>query len=238
MFEPRLTRPEPGNRYYITRARGGCSTAIRGLPTDPDCDVLANCVGYAVGRFHEIAGRTEFDLLDPVNAEELFGNARRHGLRTGSTPQPGALMIWAKGEPDDRSDGAGHAAVVEQIFDDGSLLTSESGWGAEKPFWTVHRTQTGGEWRNGAGYRFLGFVYQPKRCPYGVPMQPVRRGDSGEPVKWLQYELIAHGYLRETELDGDFGVITLGAVLAFQLEHGLSVDGICGPETRSALAEQ
>ena len=66
----------------------------------------------------------------------------------------------------------------------------------------------------------------------------LRRGDSGEPVKWLQYELIAHGYLRETELDGDFGVITLGAVLAFQLEHGLSVDGICGPETRSALAEQ
>lgn len=238
MFEARLTRPEPGNRYYITRARGGYSTAIRGLPADPDCDVLANCVGYAVGRFHEIAKRTEFDLLDPVNAEELFENAKRHGLRTGSTPQHGALMIWAKGEPGDRSDGAGHAAVVEQICGDGSLLTSESGWGASKPFWTVHRTQTGGEWQNGDGYRFLGFVYPPKWCPYRLPMRAVRRGDSGESVKWVQYFLIAGGYLRETELDGDFGRITLGAVLAFQFEHGLQVDGIVGPETRAALADQ
>ena len=68
-------------------------------------------------------------------------------------------------------------------------------------------------------------------------MPPVRRGDSGESVKWVQHFLIAAGYLREDEIDGDFGRITLGAVLAFQFDNGLAVDGIVGPETRAALAD-
>ena len=32
-----------------------------------------------------------------------------------------------------------------------------------------------------------------------------------------------------------FGTITLGALLAFQFENGLAVDGICGPATMAAL---
>ena len=55
-FTPRLSRPESGNPYYNTRGNGGYSDAIKGKPTDPGCDVLANCVGYACGRFNEIGG--------------------------------------------------------------------------------------------------------------------------------------------------------------------------------------
>ena len=47
VFQPRTTKPEAGNKYYITRENGGYSDAIKGNPTDKDCDVLANCVGYA-----------------------------------------------------------------------------------------------------------------------------------------------------------------------------------------------
>ncbi|MBP0976462.1 MAG: peptidoglycan-binding protein, partial [Oscillospiraceae bacterium] len=43
------------------------------------------------------------------------------------------------------------------------------------------------------------------------------------------------GYMRKSEIDGDFGRITLGAVCAFQLENKLEVDGICGPKTQAAL---
>ncbi len=44
-FKPRLTRPEAGNKYYITKASGGWSDAIKGKPVDALCNTLSNCVG-------------------------------------------------------------------------------------------------------------------------------------------------------------------------------------------------
>ena len=41
-FVPRLTRPEAGNKYYITKAAGGYSDAVKGSPTDSACNVLSN----------------------------------------------------------------------------------------------------------------------------------------------------------------------------------------------------
>lgn len=234
MFVPRTTRPEKGNKYYITRSSGGYSTAIKGKPTDADCDVLSNCVGYAVGRFHEIAGHTEFDLIDAVNAENLFANAQKHGLQTGDTPKVGALIVWQKGATLSGSDGAGHVAVVEKVEKNGDILTSESGYGCANPFWTTARRAP---YNYGSDFKLLGFVYQPERSnPYPEPDRVLKKGCFGVDVKWMQYELIAAGYLRRNELDGCFGNITLGALLAFQLENGLEVDGVCGPITRSALA--
>ena len=61
------------------------------------------------------------------------------------------------------------------------------------------------------------------------------KGDKGDGVRWMQERLAEHGYLRSTETDGSFGRITLGALLAFQFEQGLEVDGVCGAKTRAAL---
>ena len=47
----RTTRPTAGNKYFITKSNGGYSTCIQGKPTDGQCNVLANCVGYACGGF-------------------------------------------------------------------------------------------------------------------------------------------------------------------------------------------
>ncbi len=44
-FKMRTTRPEAGNKYYITVGNGGYSYAIKGNPTDAQNDVLSNCVG-------------------------------------------------------------------------------------------------------------------------------------------------------------------------------------------------
>lgn len=63
----------------------------------------------------------------------------------------------------------------------------------------------------------------------------IRKGDSGEAVRWMQERLADRGYLRKSEIDGDFGKITLGALLAFQFEHDLDVDGLCGDKTKDAL---
>ncbi len=228
----RTEKPEKGNPYFNTIANGGYSRAIKGSPTDPDCDVLHNCVGAAVGCFHEALGRKEMDLIDPVNAENIFQNAIDHGLSVGQTPVPGALIVWQKGATLSPGDGAGHVAFVASAEDDGTIITAESGWNAKNAWWTTVRKPP---YTYAAGYKLLGFVYPPKSNPYPAPTRVIRKGALGADVKWLQWELAERGYLRKSELDGSFWSITLGALLAFQLENGLDVDGICGPATQAAL---
>lgn len=240
MFNPRLTRPEPGNKYYNTSSAGGYAVgAILGNPRDAGCNILANCVGYAAGRFNEIinAGCWKY-LTYPPDAENFIDVAKQQGLKTGTEPKLGAIIVWAKGKTWTSSDGAGHVAVVEKINSDGSIITSESGYGCANPFWTSHREKGGGNWGAGTDYKFIGFVYQPNTPePQPEPATCIKKGDTGKDVVWLQTKLTAFGYLPKGQIDGDFGKITLGALCGFQLEHGLIVDGICGPATKAALSK-
>ena len=183
-FKPRLTRPEPGNRYYIRRTSGGLNPAIKGNPTDAACDVLHNCVGYAVGRFSEIGG----PWLRPVNAELFIQFAEKDGLTIEQTPSLGACMVWQGGSTQQAGDGAGHVAIVEQINPDGSIITSESGYGAKKAFWTTHRERGSGNWgEKPSRYKFLGFIKNPavEELPAGV--------------RWLEIELGALHEVREVK---------------------------------------
>lgn len=233
MFKPRLTKPDSGNPYYNRLSSGGYSGAIQGNPVCPGLDTLANCVGYAAGRFNEIINKGKFIYFQyPPNAEDFYDTGKQQGLKVGQEPKLGAVIVWAKGKTWTSSDGAGHVAVVEQINSDGSIITSESGYGCKNPFWTTHREKGSGNWGAGSEYKFLGFVYQPDVTP-----TLLKKGDQGAEVELMQSRLAAKGYLRKSEIDGDFGTITLGAVCAFQLEHGLDVDGICGPATQAALTE-
>jgi peptidoglycan hydrolase-like protein with peptidoglycan-binding domain len=68
------------------------------------------------------------------------------------------------------------------------------------------------------------------------PWPLVRRGDQQHPVQTLQYLLRARGHT--VTVDGIFGPNTESAVRAFQQEKNLSVDGIVGPNTWSALIVQ
>lgn len=237
MFKKRTTRPEAGNKYYNTVAKGGYSTAIVGSPTDPGCNVLANCVGYSSGRFNENIGAGKFVYYTyPPNAEDFFSSGKAQKLKTGCIPDLGAIVVWSKGKAGVPGDGAGHVANIEEIYSDGSILTSESGWGCKNPFWTNHREFGSGNLGAGSEYHFLGFVYLPdehRSKTEGMPI--IKEGSKGDSVRWLQLALIQNGYLRKNELDGDFGLVTLGALLAYQLKHGLEVDGICGPMTWNSL---
>ncbi|HOV02936.1 MAG TPA: N-acetylmuramidase domain-containing protein [Kaistiaceae bacterium] len=69
----------------------------------------------------------------------------------------------------------------------------------------------------------------------GVPGRSamLRLGSEGYKVKALQERLVALGY--HVVVDGDFGPATRRAVVAFQADHGLAVDGIVGPETEALL---
>lgn len=59
-------------------------------------------------------------------------------------------------------------------------------------------------------------------------MSILKKGLAGEPVKILQQKL-------GVPADGQFGAKTDEALRAYQKEHGLSVDGIAGPDTFAAL---
>lgn len=226
-MKERLTRPEAGNKFYITKDCGGYSRAIKGKPTDPDCNVLSNCVGYAYGRFHEICNRTEMDLFDPVNAENIYENAQSHGLKVGKEPKVGAAIVW-----EGLGAAAGHIEIVERVISPEKILCSSSGWNCKNPFRTQTRYKGDGNWGQESGYKFKGFIYQPEVKP--LVARVLKEGCSGEDVKQLQNKLTAYGWYYD-KIDGSYGKHTFEAVLAFQFTEKLDVDGICGPQTRKAL---
>jgi len=66
----------------------------------------------------------------------------------------------------------------------------------------------------------------------GVALQysaTIKRGASGDAVKFLQEKLTAAGF--PLDADGDFGKLTQNALVLYQREKGLKADGVCGPIT-------
>lgn len=167
-MEMRTTKPGKGNKYYIRKAQGGYSNAIYGKPTDSECNVLANCVGYAYGRFNEIGGYGYCKYLAPVNAENFMDY--KGSCKTGMTPKVGACMVW-----EGKGDLAGHVAIVEKVYDNNHVYTSESGYGSKNPFWNSHRYNNNGRWGCNSNYKFLGFIYNPavKDEPAPTPSKSV-----------------------------------------------------------------
>lgn len=165
MFTVRTAKPGAGNKCYIRQATGGWNSCIQGSPTDSQCNVLANCVGYANGRFNEIYNEitgnrsNKYNTLN-CNAENFIERARNAGLEVGQSPRAGAIMCWQKGATLSGNDGAGHVAIVERVNSDGSVYTSESGYGSSA-FWNQTRYNSNGRWGIGSGYTFRGFIYNP-----------------------------------------------------------------------------
>lgn len=153
-FTMRTTKPGAGNKYYIRKAQGGYSNAIYGKPTDSECNVLSNCVGYAYGRFNEIGGYGYCKYLAPVNAENFM--QYKGSCEVGMVPKVGACMVW-----EGKGDLAGHVAIVEKVYDNNHVYTSESGYGSKNPFWNSHRYNNNGRWGCNSNYKFLGFIYNP-----------------------------------------------------------------------------
>lgn len=157
-FSMRLTKPS-NNKNFITTGAGGWSTCIKGNPTDSKANVLANCVGYASGRFNEIiniirgtSGCT-YKTLN-CNAKNFKERAESAGLKTGSTPKVGAIMCWG-------NSGAGHVAIVERVDSNNQVYTSESGWGSSTAFWNQKRSNSNGRWGLSSYYYFRCFIYLP-----------------------------------------------------------------------------
>ena len=89
----RTTKPNK-NPYYITTDKGGFSRCIKGKPTDKNANVLANCVGYANGRFAEIIGEKNIQYQFIMNAESFVKYAKQWGLEVINEPSLGGIMVF------------------------------------------------------------------------------------------------------------------------------------------------
>ena len=67
-----------------------------------------------------------------------------------------------------------------------------------------------------------------------VRLLQIQKGDKGPAVAMMQAALKHHGYDPQW-IDGDFGTRSNNMLMAFQAEHNLEADGICGSATWAAL---
>ena len=222
-YKPRLTAPSKTNKFYY-----------KNNPFYQSGYGLPNCTCYAYGRFYEVLG--EKPKLSLSNAENWYSH--KDGYDRGKTPKLGAVICWRKGKAGYGADGAGHVAVVENVYPDGSILIGQSGWGASKTFWTQKIKPP---YAFGSAYTFQGFIYNPavkeKPKPEGktysgtFPTLPKRgyfkKGDKGEQVEYLQ-KFLNWAIGAGLTVDGKLGKKTIEAVKAFQKKHYLVVDGKFG----------
>ena len=158
-MQMRTSKPGAGNKFFITTGAGGYSHCIVGKPTDSQCNVLSNCVGYACGRFNEIIGSMKYPYLN-CNAENFIERAKSTGLQVVNYPTLGGIMVWQKGDTLSGNDGAGHVAIVEKIIDENTIYTSESSYSGTA-FFNATRSNKNGRWGMGAGHKFRGCIINP-----------------------------------------------------------------------------
>ena len=165
------------SKYYIRKAEGGWSPCIEGnnaygLRPFPG-SVLPNCVGWATGRMNEKQDMGSCKYLGNRNAKEFVIFAKQQGLKMGNDPAEDACMVWGGSRE-------GHVAIVEQVIDNDTVITSESGWSyrAKPVVRELTRKRGSGNW--GQSYEFLCFIYAPGHEPEPVPYQiyTVKRGDN------------------------------------------------------------
>ena len=162
----RTTRPTTGNKYFIRKANGGYSTCIKGKPTDSQCNVLANCVGYACGAFNEELGLGYEKYHLNCNAENFIERAIASGLSVLSKPVVGSILCW-----EGVGSLAGHVAIVIEVINNNCIRTAESGYGSSRPFWITKRYNNNGRWGLNANYRTRGFIVNPN-YPYKPTPKP------------------------------------------------------------------
>ena len=156
LYTIRKECPVKGNKWYTKGGyMNGVSPCILGKPQAFEGAVIANCVGYAFGRFAELHG--ELTRVGCYPGNKYPSNAQNwwtapDGFERTQDICVGAIAVWQRGA-------YGHVAVVEDIVKpgkDGECHLSDSAWNGDK-----FRYYGFSNDMKKAGYRFLGFI-KPK----------------------------------------------------------------------------
>ena len=224
IFVPRKTIPAKTNKFYLRTVKGGYSQCIAGKPLKFDGSVLSNCVGYAWGRVAELeddpkctigvpSARLKAGTHNPTSAYAWMNYT--NGRKTGKTPKLGAVCVWKSTVKSNY----GHVAVVEEIYSDGSWLSSESAYGG-----TTFSNRKYNKNCFRANYKFLGFIYPnvdfvlPNALKVGDKVKITAKGNSKKDGKgkacggvgWTRYILAVHAGAKYPYQVGSKSRITTG----------------------------
>ena len=223
----------PANRRSYYASKGAEHPTIKTACKGFDSGVCSGCKWYPSGkktRIYDCRGFTYWILLQVYNWK-LMG--------AGATSQWNNADNWkAKGEistmPKD---------ILCCLFVQKGKTMSHTGFGLnnetiECSAGVQHFTSRNKKWTHWAVPVIIDGQITPTPTPTPTPetKPTLKRGSKGQYVTLAQTELINKGYsCGSFGADGEFGAATEKAVKAFQKDHGLSVDGIIGKQTWSAL---
>ena len=186
MSEPRIFRPEKGNKYYINTADGGVNPAKGNkFRLNKDLTSLPNCISI-YGWFNEIGQRGMKYLNAPWYPYAVIAAAKREGLAVTKEPTLGGIMVWTGGKTGD-----GHVAGVGQIVDDKKILSVESEYyGMDwKNYW---REKDDGNWRKGCYWMGANYYYQGCiKNPFIKEEEDLTKAETETLIRQMVPEIIA-----------------------------------------------
>ena len=157
-FTPRTSAPSTTDKNWINVNYGGYNHAL--VISSSSGSVLPNCTGYVHGRVLELGGSE--NKLCLYNADQYYNY--NDGFSKGQTPKLGAILCWScPGK-------AGHVAIVEAIYSDGTVLTSNSNYSGTRFYTKRINPKT---WPS--GYTFQGYKYPDYAFSGGTVGTPVAR---------------------------------------------------------------
>ena len=174
-FVRRTSTPSETNLYYVKTTKGGWNKCIQ---MKSNGYVLPNCTGYAWGRFMECQPNVHTCNLSRGNAELWYPNTM-DGYQRGQTPKLGAVICWHS------TRSGGHVAIVERIYEDGSIQTTNSAYNGTL-FYTKKLNPP--NYFMGRSYTFQGFIYNPTEfIPDPTPPTPTPTTETKSKFPWVLY---------------------------------------------------
>ncbi len=181
IFEPRTSAPSKTNKYYLKAGKGGYNRAKEIDSKTHSC--LPNCCGEVHGRWLESQKQTDYNKYDKLcigNACSYYG--KNDGYKRGKTPKLGAIGCYSGGKS-----GHGHVLFVEKIYDNGDILTSNSGYNGTR-FFTKKLTKAS-NYSFGSAYKLQGFIYSPVDFVEKEVTPTVERDETKPQIKIISSQL-------------------------------------------------
>lgn len=152
VYSPRISAPEDDDPLYKNQQFSGGQNPCTAIDNRTG-SVLPNCVGYCYGRFMEVMNGMRPNL-PTGNANNWYSHNDEY--QRGKEPKVGAIGCWVN------ANGAGHLAIVERVYTEGSnkgsVLFSTSIYPNQKFVLQIGKAPNYLDWD---GYVFKGFIYNP-----------------------------------------------------------------------------
>ncbi len=222
-----------GSHKKIIDTYNGHTPLARGYKvkyTDEWCATFVSAVAIKLG-YTDIMP-TECSCYYMVELYKKLGGWIENENRV---PNPGEIMFydWDDNGVGDNKGTPDHVGIVEKVVGDTiHVIEGNRSNSVKRIYIKVNAKKI-------RGYAAPKYGKEEDNTQKGmveVKVPVLKKGAKGDEVKALQALLIGYGYSCGSKgVDGSFGSATDKAFRAYQKDHGLAVDGSCGPASWNSL---